>query len=291
METDETTRAFIRERYASIATGRPLPVSASCCSSTELSSFVEQGYTEMEGYAKEADLSLGCGIPTAHAGLRPGEVVLDLGSGAGNDAFIASRAVGASGKVIGVDMTSAMIAKADENAAKLGAKNVEFRLGEIEHLPVRDATVDVILSNCVINLSPDKPQVWREIARVLKPGGLLIATTNGADALKELTDLTQAVFGPQPKDFGHASFSLETGEPILKRHFREVTVHPAADILRVTDAQDVVNYVCSFPPGDGAPEPLLAKLKSELAARMAAQGGIFAVTRIVGYLVARRPRR
>jgi len=171
METDETTRAFIRERYASIASGRPLPVSASCCASSELSSFVEEGYTEMEGYAKDADLSLGCGIPTAHAGLRPGEVVLDLGSGAGNDAFIASRAVGDSGRVIGVDMTPEMIEKANANAAKLGARNVEFRLGEIEALPVEDRSVDVVISNCVVNLVPDKARAFSEIHRVLKPGG------------------------------------------------------------------------------------------------------------------------
>ena len=171
METDETTRAFIRERYASIVTGRPLPVSASCCASTELSSFVEQGYPEMEGYASEAALSLGCGIPTAHAGLRPGEIVLDLGSGAGNDVFIAARSVGDSGRVIGVDMTPEMIAKANANAAKLGVKNVEFRLGEIEALPVDDGAVDVVISNCVVNLVPDKAKAFSEIHRVLKPGG------------------------------------------------------------------------------------------------------------------------
>jgi SAM-dependent methyltransferase len=171
METDETTKAFIRERYAGIVSGRPLPVSASCCASSELSSFVERGYPEMEGYASEADLSLGCGIPTAHAGLRPGETVLDLGSGAGNDVFIASRAVGASGRVIGVDMTPEMIAKANANAEKLGATNVEFRLGEIEALPVEDGSVDVVISNCVVNLVPNKAKAFAEIHRVLKPGG------------------------------------------------------------------------------------------------------------------------
>ena len=171
METDETTKEFIRQRYASIVTGKPLPVSASCCASTELSSFVEEGYAGMDGYAADADLSLGCGLPTAHAGLRPGETVLDLGSGAGNDVFIASRAVGPSGRVIGVDMTPEMIAKANANAAKLGAKNVDFRLGEIEALPVEDGTVDVVISNCVVNLVPDKKKAFSEIHRVLKPGG------------------------------------------------------------------------------------------------------------------------
>jgi ubiquinone/menaquinone biosynthesis C-methylase UbiE len=120
-----------------------------------------------------ANLGLGCGNPQAIAGLRPGETVLDLGSGAGFDAFLAARQVGESGRVIGVDMTPEMLAKARANAQAGGYVNVEFRLGEIEHLPVADATVDVILSNCVINLSPDKPQVFAEAWRVLKPGGRL----------------------------------------------------------------------------------------------------------------------
>ncbi len=120
-----------------------------------------------------ANLDLGCGNPQAIAALRPGETVLDLGSGAGFDAFLAARAVGGSGRVIGVDMTHEMLAKARENARTAGYANVEFRLGEIEYLPVADASVDVIISNCVINLSPDKPQVFREAFRVLQAGGRL----------------------------------------------------------------------------------------------------------------------
>jgi SAM-dependent methyltransferase len=122
-----------------------------------------------------ANIGLSCGNPSAVAALRPGEVLLDLGSGAGFDAFVAAPKVGATGRVIGVDMTAEMLARARKNVAayreRTGLDNVEFRLGEIEHLPVADASVDVIISNCVINLSPDKPQVWREMARVLKPGG------------------------------------------------------------------------------------------------------------------------
>jgi len=118
-----------------------------------------------------ANLGLGCGNPQAIAALRPGETVLDLGSGAGFDCLLAARQVGPTGHVIGVDMTHEMLKQARANATRIGAANVEFRLGEIEHLPVADASVDVVISNCVLNLSPDKPQVWREIARVLKPGG------------------------------------------------------------------------------------------------------------------------
>jgi arsenite methyltransferase len=135
------------------------------------------GYSEEELAAlpEGANMGLSCGNPNALAGLKAGEVVLDLGAGGGFDVFIAAQKVGASGRAIGVDMTPEMLAKARKNIAayrqRTGLENVEFRLGEIEHLPVADGSVDVVISNCVINLSPDKPQVWREIARVLKPGG------------------------------------------------------------------------------------------------------------------------
>jgi ubiquinone/menaquinone biosynthesis C-methylase UbiE len=134
------------------------------------------GYTAEQAAAipEGANLGLGCGNPIAHADLRPGETVLDLGSGAGIDCFLAAREVGPTGRVIGVDMTAAMIARARENAARSAASNVEFRLGEIEHLPVADASVDAIISNCVVNLSPDKPRVFREAMRVLKPGGRML---------------------------------------------------------------------------------------------------------------------
>jgi SAM-dependent methyltransferase len=132
---------------------------------------MSESYDGKEGYAAGADLGLGCGLPTEYADLRPGQTVLDLGSGAGNDAFVALAAVGPTGRVIGVDMTPDMIEKARANAQRLGHVNVEFRLGEIEHLPVADASVDRILSNCVLNLVPDKDAAHREMFRVLKSGG------------------------------------------------------------------------------------------------------------------------
>jgi arsenite methyltransferase len=172
----EHVRETVREGYAEVARR-----GGSCCGSASRQAagqLVNQiGYAadELESLPEGANMGLSCGNPTAIASLRAGEVVLDLGSGGGFDVFIAGPKVGPTGRVIGVDMTTEMLTKARRNVAmyreRSGLDNVEFRLGEIEHLPVADNSVDVVISNCVINLSPDKPQVWREIARVLKPGG------------------------------------------------------------------------------------------------------------------------
>jgi SAM-dependent methyltransferase len=132
---------------------------------------IGDAYAGVAGHLAEADFNLGCGVPTRHAALAPGETVLDLGSGAGNDVFIARHEVGPEGRVIGVDMTPEMIDKARTNAAKLGYGNVEFRLGEIERMPVEDGSVDVVISNCVLNLVPDKASAFAEMFRVLRPGG------------------------------------------------------------------------------------------------------------------------
>mgnify|MGYP006287701571 FL=1 len=176
----EEQRRAVSNRYAGITTdsddGASGCTDSGCCddeSSTQDSRVL--GYDDAEVNAVEdgADLGLGCGNPTAIASLDAGDTVLDLGSGAGFDCFLAAREVGDSGRVIGVDMTPEMVEKARANVEKNDATNVEFRLGEIEHLPVSDETVDVIVSNCVINLSPNKPQVFREAFRALRPGGRL----------------------------------------------------------------------------------------------------------------------
>ena len=167
-----TIREEVRRRYGVTAQGETSSCGDGCCTSTSADALgysAEQSATVPE----EANLGLGCGNPLAIAALQAGQVVLDLGSGAGFDCFLAARAVGPSGKVIGVDMTHEMLSKARQNAQKNGFENVEFRLGEIEALPVADNSIDVIISNCVINLSPEKQRVFDEAFRVLQPGGRL----------------------------------------------------------------------------------------------------------------------
>jgi SAM-dependent methyltransferase len=181
MTEAESVRAAVRDGYGKIAReGSERKPGGCCCGSApadagQLAQHVGYSVEELAALPEGSNLGLSCGNPNALAALKPGEIVLDLGSGAGFDVFIAGRKVGPEGRVIGVDMTSDMLSKARKNAAQYeqqtGFRNVEFRLGEIEHLPLADASVDVVISNCVINLSPDKPQVWREIGRVLKPGG------------------------------------------------------------------------------------------------------------------------
>ncbi len=175
----EDVRKTVRERYGSIVETKSsccAPVTACCGGSNEDDVSKGLGYTddELKDLPEGANLGLGCGNPVAMASLKEGDTVLDLGSGAGIDCFIASKQVGTSGNIIGVDMTPSMIEAARKNAEKAGIENVEFRLGEIEHLPVADGTVDVIISNCVINLSPEKEKVFKDSHRVLKPGGRLM---------------------------------------------------------------------------------------------------------------------
>lgn len=176
MNNETKIKELVKEKYSEIAGKKKDQNLSGCCGATaccgdDVYNIMSDDYSKLEGYNPDADLGLGCGLPTEFAKIKDGDVVIDLGSGAGNDAFIARKIVGEKGKVIGIDFTQAMIAKARENAGKLGWNNVEFRQGDIESMPVTSNNADVIMSNCVLNLVPNKHRVMSEVYRVLKPGG------------------------------------------------------------------------------------------------------------------------
>jgi arsenite methyltransferase len=175
METENNVKELVKQKYAEIALQDKETNQSSCCGSgccsTEVYNIMSDDYTELQGYIADADLGLGCGLPTQFAKIKKGDVVIDLGSGAGNDAFIARHETGETGKVIGIDFTPQMIERARQNTEARNFNNVDFMQGDIEHMPVADNTADVIVSNCVLNLVPNKDGVFKEIYRTLKPGG------------------------------------------------------------------------------------------------------------------------
>ena len=270
----EKIKESVRESYAKVAkaggvsikssmaasccgpsdTSADTNVAASCCGGPEVT---PEQMSAVMGYSNEeiasvidgANMGLGCGNPVALASLKTGETVVDLGSGGGFDCFLAVKQVGQSGQVIGVDMTPEMISKARKNADKTGTKNVEFRLGEIEHLPVADNSTDLIMSNCVINLSPDKPQVYREAYRILKPGGRLsisdvLATATLPDEIQKNLALVAACVG--------GAETFDDTEKILKETgFQSIKVTPndnSRELIREWDpdkSENAVDYVVS----------------------------------------------
>lgn len=175
MNTNETLKELVKQKYSEIALQDKEMNQSSCCGaggcSTEVYNIMSDDYTTLEGYNPDADLGLGCGLPTVFAKIKKGDTVVDLGSGAGNDCFVARKEAGEDGRVIGIDFTPVMVEKAKANAAKLGYTNVEFRLGDIENIPMSANMADVVVSNCVLNLVPDKNKVFDEIYRILKEGG------------------------------------------------------------------------------------------------------------------------
>ncbi len=175
MNTQDKLKEMVKQKYSEIALQDKESNKASCCGSggcsDEVYNIMSEDYNQLEGYYNDADLGLGCGLPTQFAKIKKGDIVIDLGSGAGNDAFIARHETGDTGKVIGIDFSTSMLEKARSNAEARGLTNVEFMQGDIENIPVADNTADVIVSNCVLNLVPNKDGVFKEILRVLKPGG------------------------------------------------------------------------------------------------------------------------
>jgi SAM-dependent methyltransferase len=263
MKTDESKsgdelREIVRRGYGEIAkgSGGSCCGPASACGPSPSDDFAKSvGYSgaEVSALPDGANLGLSCGNPTAIAALRAGEIVLDLGSGGGMDAFLAGPKVGARGRVIGVDMTPDMLTRARRNLAeykeRTGLDNVEFRLGEIEHLPLADASVDVVISNCVINLSPDKPQVWREIARVLKPGGRVAVSD-----LALLRPLPPAVVG-----MVEALVGCIAGAVLVDETERMIRATGLASIA-LRRKPEYVRALASFE------DPLYAKIAEELPA-------------------------
>lgn len=261
-DRSHAVRTLVREGYAKIAQGTTPgccgTVGAACGSAPADADKLarELGYTvdELKALPEGSNMGLSCGNPAALAALSPGEVVLDLGCGGGFDVFIAGRKLGATGRAIGVDMTPDMLAKARSNLThyrkQTGLNNVEFRLGEIEHLPVADASVDVIISNCVINLSPDKPQVWREMARVLKPGGRVAVSDMALvkplppEILKQVEALVGCVAG--------AALVSETEQMARAAGLTDIVLKPKAVYVEaMTQFEDPLyrNLVEHLPPG------------------------------------------
>ena len=240
MKTDEELKELVRQKYGEIALQDKEFNQASCCGaggcSTEVYNIMTDDYTNIAGYKAEADLGLGCGLPTQYAGIKSGDTVIDLGSGAGNDCFVARSETGETGKVIGIDFTPAMVEKARANAETLGFNNVEFRQGDIEKMPVTSNVADVIVSNCVLNLVPNKDGVFKEIYRVLKPGGHfsisdVVLIGDLPEALRSAAEMyAGCVSGAVAKDV-YLDLIKTNGFDSIKVQ-KEKQIHIPADILK-----------------------------------------------------------
>ena len=262
MKTELELKEIVKAKYSEIALQDKETNMSSCCGaggcSTEIYNIMSDDYTKLPGYVEGADLGLGCGLPTEFAKIKEGDVVVDLGSGAGNDCYVARRSTGATGKVIGIDFTPAMIEKARANAEKMGYHNVEFRQGDIEHMPITANSADVVVSNCVLNLVPNKHAVIQDIFRVLKPGGhFSISDVVLVGALPEALRNAAEMYA------GCVSGAIQKQvymELIDANGFENVTIQKEKAIIIPDDI--LVNYL----------NP------AEIAAFRASQMGIFSVT-------------
>ena len=249
MNTEKELKKIVKDRYAKIALQDKTVNASSCCGATtptnKVYNIMMEDYSEMGGYNEDADLGLGCGLPTQFAKISKGDTVIDLGSGAGNDCFVARHETGETGKIIGVDFTPIMVKKARENAEKLGYNNVEFREGDIDNMPISDSIADVVVSNCVLNLVPNKEKVINDIFRVLKPGGHfsisdIVLVGNLPEALKQDAEMyAGCVAGAIQKD-EYLNFIKNSGFESVEIQKEKIIVIPD-DILSKYLSKDEIN--------------------------------------------------
>jgi SAM-dependent methyltransferase len=245
-------KEIVKEKYSEIAQQSKQANETSCCGSTGCCGDVDytifsESYDKLDGYNPDADLGLGCGIPTEFAHIKAGDTVIDLGSGAGNDCFVARALAGEKGKVIGVDFTPAMIDKARENAEKLGYNNVEFRFGDIEKLPVTANKADVIISNCVLNLVPDKVKAFSEIYRVLKPGGHIsvsdvVLKGELPETLKQAAEMYAGCVSGAIQMGDYLNIIVDEGFANTKIQKEKLIIIPDEILLNYMSAQDLSGY-------------------------------------------------
>ena len=248
MENSEKIKDMVRDKYADIANQNKTVNEASCCgvgscTGVDYTVFSED-YSKLKGYNPDADLGLGCGHPTEFALIKEGDTVIDLGSGAGNDAFVARAIAGEKGKVIGVDFTNEMIEKARANADKLGFNNVEFRFGDIEKMPLTANKADVIISNCVLNLVPDKAKAFKEIFRVLKPGGHfsvsdIVTLGELPESIKSVAELYAGCVAGAIKKEEYLKIIEETGFTNLKIQKERIITVPDEILLKYISKKDM----------------------------------------------------
>ena len=253
MKSDTQIKELVKEKYAAIAQQSQTQNATSCCGATssccgdEVYNIMADDYTQLEGYNADADLGLGCGLPTEFAKIKEGDTVVDLGSGAGNDAFIARSFTGEKGKVLGVDFTEAMIARARDNAEKLGLNNVEFRLGDIDNMPITSNYADVIVSNCVLNLVPDKNKVINEILRVLKPGGHfsisdIVLEGQLPDRWKEVAELYAGCVSGAIQKQVYLEIIEEAGFKNIMLQKEKAIIIPDNILANYLDADEIAEY-------------------------------------------------
>ncbi|MDE0559588.1 arsenite methyltransferase [Algoriphagus sp. NF] len=257
MDQEQKLKEVVRERYGKIAEQGKAENAASCCGatspSTKVYNIMMDDYSGTEGYLEDADLGLGCGLPTQFAKIQQGDVVIDLGSGAGNDCFVARHETGPEGKVIGIDFTPAMIKKARANAEKLGYHNVEFREGDIDQMPVNDNVADVVVSNCVLNLVPNKEKVIGEIFRVLKPGGHfsisdIVLIGDLPEALRQDAEMYAGCVAGAIQKSDYLSFIQQAGFQSIQIQ-KEKTITLPDDILEKYLSQEEIQQFLSKQTG------------------------------------------